>query len=120
EGTYYPLLAASVTGGAAQLAAPFPPNLIPGGLPDGYLTAKTQLVLPIISLEWWLLDFGRRGAAVDVTKAKAFGGTGGFNPTHQQVVFAVTRAFYALTAVRGRVAAARATLESAQTLEKAG
>src|SRR5262249_47997933 len=32
EGTYYPLLAATATGGAAHLAMPFPPNLIPGGL----------------------------------------------------------------------------------------
>src|SRR4029453_19268267 len=53
EGTYYPLLAASATGGAAHLALPFPANLIPGGLPKGYLTANTQLVLPIVSLEWW-------------------------------------------------------------------
>ena len=119
EGTYYPLLAASATGGAARLAFPFPQNLIPGGLPDGYLTARTQLVLPIVSLEWWLLDFGRRGATVDAAKALALEATVGFNAKHQQIVFAVTRAFYALTAVRGRVAAARAALESAQTLEAA-
>lgn len=119
EGTYYPLLAATATGGAAKLAVPFPPNLIPGGLPNGYLTARTQLVLPIVSLEWWLLDFGRRGAIVDAAKALALEATIGFNAKHQQVVFAVTRAFYALTAVRGRVAAARAALESAQTLEAA-
>jgi outer membrane protein len=119
EGTYYPLLAATATGGAARLALPFPPNLIPGGLPNGYLTANTQLVLPIVSLEWWLLDFGRRGAAVDAAKALALEATVGFNAKHQQIVFAVTRAFYALTAVRGRVAAARAALESAQALERA-
>jgi len=119
EGTYYPLLAMSATGGAARLAMPFPANLIPGGLPNGYLTANTQLVLPIVSLEWWLLDFGRRGATVDAAKAQALQATVGFNAKHQQVVFAVTRAFYALTAVRGRVAAARAALESAQTLEAA-
>jgi len=119
EGTYYPLLALSATGGAAHLAFPFPPNLIPGGLPNGYLTANTQLVLPIASLEWWLLDFGRRGAAVDAAKALALEATVGFNAKHQQVVFAVTQAFYALTAVRGRVAAARAALESAQALEAA-
>jgi len=119
EGTYYPLLAASATGGAAHLALPFPPNLIPGGLPKGYLTANTQLVLPIVSLEWWLLDFGRRSATVDAAKALQLEATVGFNAKHQQIVFAVTRAFYALTAVRGRVAAARAALESAQTLETA-
>jgi outer membrane protein len=119
EGTYYPLLAASATGGAFHLALPFPPNLIPGGLPNGYLTANSQLVLPIVSLEWWLLDFGRRGATVDAAKALAMEATVGFNAKHQQIVFAVTQAFYALTAVRGRVAAARAALESAQTLDKA-
>jgi outer membrane protein len=119
EGTYYPLLAASAIGGAARLAMPFPANLIPGGLPNGYLTANTQLVLPIVSLEWWLLDFGRRSATVDAAKALALEATVGFNAKHQQIVFAVTRAFYALSAVRGRVAAAHAALESAQTLDAA-
>src|SRR5262249_24675640 len=119
EGTYYPLLAATATGGAAHLALPFPPNLIPAGLPNGYLTANTQFVLPIVSLEWWLLDFGRRGATVDAAKALQLEATVGFNAKHQQIVYAVTQAFYALTAVRGRVAAARAALESTQTLEAA-
>lgn len=117
EGTYYPLLAVSATGGAARLASPFPPNLIP--LPDGYLTANTQLVLPYVSLEWLLLDFGRRAATVDAAKATALAATVGFNAKHQQVVFGVTQAFYALNAVRGRAAAARAALESAQSLDAA-
>jgi outer membrane protein TolC len=119
EGTYYPLLAATATGGAAHLALPFPANVFPGGLPNGYLTANTQLVLPIVSLEWWLLDFGRRASAVDAAKALKLEATVGFNAKHQQIVFAVTKAFYALTAVRGRVAAAHAALDSAQTLEAA-
>src|SRR4029450_13965819 len=62
EAPSYPLLAASATGGAAPLALPFPPNLIPGGLPKGYLTANTQLVLPIVSLEGWVLECGGRSA----------------------------------------------------------
>src|SRR5262249_58328223 len=94
EGTYYPLLAAPATGGAAHPALPFPPNLISGGLPKGYLTANTQFVLPIVSLEWWLLDFGRRASAVDPAEALKLEATVGFNGKHQQVVFAVTRAFY--------------------------
>jgi outer membrane protein TolC len=119
EGTYFPLLAATATGGAAHLALPFPPNLIPGGLPNGYLTANTQFVLPIVSLEWWLLDFGRRASAVDAAKALQLEATVGFNAKHQQIVFTVTRAFYALTAVRGQVATARAALDSAKALEAA-
>src|SRR5262249_33060953 len=119
EGTYYPLLAATATGGAAPLALPFPPNLIPGGLPKGDLTANTQFALPLVSPEWWLLDFGRRASTVESAKALKLEATVGFNGKHQQVVFAVTRTFYGLTAVRGRVAAARAALEAAQTLETA-
>src|SRR4029453_6058926 len=118
-GTYYPLLATTATGGAAPLAFPFPENVFPGGLPHGYLTPNNRLVLPIVSLEWWLLDFGRRSATVDAAKALQLEATGGFNAKPQPVVFAVTRAFYALTAVRGQVAAARAALESAQALETA-
>lgn len=119
EGTYYPLLAATATGGAAHLAMPFPANVFPGGLPNGYLTANTQFLFPTVSLEWWLLDFGRRASAVDAAKALKLEATVGFNAKHQQIVFAVTKAFYALTAVRGRVAAAHAALDSAQTLEAA-
>src|SRR5262245_25485620 len=119
EGTYYPLLAASVTGGAAHLAFPFPPDQFPGGLPNGYLTANTQFAFPTASLEWWLLDFGRRSATIDAAQALQLEATVGFNAKHQQVVFAVTRAFYALTAARGQVAAARAERRSPQSLDTA-
>ena len=45
--------------------------------------------------------------------------TAGFNAKHQQIVFGVTREFHALTAVRGKVAAARASLAAAHSLEDA-
>jgi outer membrane protein len=66
-----------------------------------------------------LLDFGRRGALVDVTQAQAIEAIAGFNGKQQQIVFAVTRDFYALSAARGRVDAARAALDSARTLDEA-
>ena len=81
EGTYYPLLAATATGGAAHLAMPFPANVFPGGLPNGYLTTNAQFVLPIVSLEWWLLDFGRRASAVDAAKALKLEATVGSTPS---------------------------------------
>ncbi|MGZ5223766.1 MAG: TolC family protein [Burkholderiales bacterium] len=43
----------------------------------------------------------------------------GFNATHQKVVFDVTRAYYALNAVQGRVEVARTSLNLAQTLQDA-
>ncbi len=115
EGTYYPLLAAAATGAVAHVPIPIPTTVIPGGV----FTADTHFVIPVLSLEWLLLDFGRRRAVVDAAQALTMEATAGFNAKHQQVVFDVTREFHALTAVRGEVAAGRASLAAAQSLEEA-
>src|SRR5262245_44154725 len=115
EGTYYPALTAAATGAVAHTPIPIPTTVVPGGV----FTADTHFVIPVLSLEWLLLDFGRRGAAVDAARALAMEAVAGFNGKHQQIVFAVTRDFHALTAVRGKVAAGRAALATAKTLEEA-
>jgi outer membrane protein TolC len=115
EGAYYPLLAASATGAVAQASVPIPTTVIPGGV----FTAKTHFVIPVLSLEWLVLDFGGRRALVDAAKAQSVEAAAGFNATHQKIVFEVTRDFYSLTAARGKVSAARAALESARSLEDA-
>jgi outer membrane protein TolC len=63
-----------------------------------------------------LLDFGRRAAVVDAAQALIAEANAGFNAKHQEVVFDVTRDFYALTAARGKLSADRAALESAHAL----
>ena len=115
EGTYYPTLAVVATGALAHLVAPIPSNVDPNLI----LTANTQFFIPTLSLEWVLLDFGRRRALVDAAQAQVVEATAGFNAKHQQIVFNVTRDFYTLTAVRGKVTAERAALESARSLEEA-
>ena len=115
EGTYYPALTAAATGAVAHVPIPIPTTVVPGGV----FTADTHFVIPVLSLEWLLLDFGRRGAAVDAARALAMEAVAGFNGKHQQIVFAVTRDFHALTAVRGKVAAGRAALAAAKSLEEA-
>jgi outer membrane protein len=115
EGTYYPVIAAVATAAVAHVPLPVPTTVVPGGI----FTADTHFVIPVLSLEWLLLDFGRRRAAVDAAQALAMAANVGFNAKHQQIVFDVTRNFYSLTAVRGRVAAARAALDSARSLEEA-
>jgi len=113
EGSYYPALAAVATGAVAHVPIPIPTTVIPGGV----FTADTQFVIPVLSLEWLLLDFGRRSALVDAARAVTMAATAGFNAKHQQIVFEVTREFHSLTAVRGKVAAARAALAAARSLE---
>ena len=115
EGTYYPALAAAATGAVAHLLAPIPTTVVPGGI----FTANTQFFIPTLSLEWLLLDFGRRRAVVDAAQAQIDEATAGFNAKHQQIVFNVTRDFYTLTAARGKVAAERAALDAARSLEEA-
>lgn len=115
EGTYYPVIAAVATAAVAHVPLPIPTTVVPGGI----FTADTHFVIPALSLEWLLLDFGRRRALVDAAQALAMEANVGFNAKHQQIVFDVTRNFYSLTAVRGKVAAERAALDSARSLEEA-
>ena len=115
EGTYYPVIAAVATAAVAHVPLPIPTTVVPGGI----FTADTHFVIPALSLEWLLLDFGRRRALVDAAQALAMEANVGFNAKHQQIVFDVTRKFYSLTAVRGKVAADRAALDSARSLEEA-
>jgi outer membrane protein len=115
EGAYYPALAAAATGAVAHVPIPIPTTVTPGGV----FTADTHFVIPALSLEWLLLDFGRRRALADAARALTTEATAGFNAKHQQIVFDVTREFHALTAVRGKVAAGRASLTAARSLEDA-
>jgi outer membrane protein TolC len=113
EGSYYPVLAAVATGAVAHVPLPIPTTVVPGGI----FKADTQFFIPALTLEWLLLDFGRRSAAVDAANALTTEATAGFNAKHQQIVFDVTREFHALTAARGKVAAARAALAAAESLQ---
>jgi outer membrane protein TolC len=114
EGTYYPRLAAVATAAISSVPLPIPQTVVPGGV----FRADTHFVIPALDLEWLLLDFGRRRAAVDAAQALMVEANAGFNAKHQQVVFNVTRDFYALTAARGKVNGDRAALDSARTLQE--
>jgi outer membrane protein len=115
EGTYYPRLAAAATAAIASVPLPIPQTIVPGGI----FRADTRFIIPVLELEWLLLDFGRRRALVDAAQALTVEANAGFNAKHQEVVFNVTRDFYALTAARGKLNANRAALDSARTLEEA-
>jgi outer membrane protein TolC len=115
EGTYYPRIAAVATAAIASVPIPIPQTVVPGGV----FRADTHFVIPVLDLEWLLLDFGRRRALVDAARALTVEANAGFNAKHEEIVFNVTRDFHALTAARGRVNADRAALDSARALEDA-
>ena len=121
--TLLPRLAASVVGGYQRLSTPV--TLPFGGTRT--LTTDVQAVIPILTVEWLLFDFGERTSALEVTDHLATVARVQFNQAHQQVVFDVNRAFNAggaagrKEAAAGRaLAAARQVLAAAETRAQRG
>ncbi len=70
---------------------------------------------PMVQLNYVLLDFGRRSAAADAARQQLAAADFLFNRKIQEVVFATQRAFYALSASKAAVEAARKNVELTQT-----
>jgi outer membrane protein len=87
--------------------------------PLGTFTVEGSGVNPQLQLEWILLDFGRRSSSVERRAQELFQANFAFNRKLQEVAYAVSRNYFSLDASRARVTAARATLESAVTVEEA-
>jgi outer membrane protein TolC len=115
ESEYFPLLAISALGGYKSVGVPIPQNIVS----DGFFRFDLAQVVPALNLRWLLLDFGRRGSAWDAAKERVLAANLGFNRKHQQIVFAVQRAFYGLTSVRARIAVAQSSLDAAQAVQEA-
>ena len=116
ESVYAPMLSAQAAAAAQRIPLPLPKTVLN---PNGFFVADTQFFLPALTLKWLLFDFGGKQATVDAAKEAVAAANFGFNATHQKIVFDVTRAYYGLSAVQGRVEVARASLSQAKTLQDA-
>ena len=115
ESEYFPALAISALGGYQSLGVPIPTTVAS----DGFFRVDLAQAVPVLKLRWLLLDFGRRGGAWDAAKERLLAANLGFNRKHQQIVFAVQRAYYGLTSVRARIAVAQSSLDAAQAGQEA-
>ena len=115
QSQYLPQLSAQVLTGLQQTPLPIPQSVEP----KGYFTASTREVLPTLALKWLLFDFGRRSAVETAARDNAFVANVMFTRANQQLVFAVSRAYYALAAARGRLAVAHQSLEAADVVADA-
>jgi len=79
----------------------------------------TTLFPASLNLAYTVLDFGARGARIDLAKARLLAADFTFNDTHRNIVFNVAEAYYRLLDAMGREEAARATLTDAETLRQA-
>ena len=114
ESEYYPVLTLSALGGYQSEAFPAPKEVAP----SGFFRAQLEQVVPAFNLRWLLLDFGRRGSAMDAAKERLLAANLGFNRKHQQIIFNVQRAFLALTSLRGKIAVAQSAVDSARAVRE--
>jgi len=110
DGAYWPVVQFVAQGGYARNQV-----LVPGGaiFTDGpYLT-------PTATLDWTLLDFGRREADLDRALEELRQANFQFNRRLQAVAFAVQQSFYSFDASRSEVEAQLATLQAAVKVQQA-
>ena len=107
---YYPVVSSESDNGYQRLV-----DLVP----KHWGTLKTWQSRSLVSLDYDLIDFGRRDAAASSALDQMVAANLLFNRKVQEVVFNVERAFYELDAASAGVEAADATLKSATTDRKA-
>jgi len=114
ESTYLPVLALTAIGGYQSEAFPAPKDVAP----SGFFRADLEQVFPTLNLHWLLLDFGRRGSAMDGARERLLAANLGFNRKHQEIIFRVQRAFFALTSLRAKIAVAQSSVDSAHAVRE--
>ena len=100
---YLPALTASAVAGLEHFVTPFPSNLVP----QGFIIFNAQEFLPQLTVNYLLLDFGGRAAAVEAASQISIAGNVAFTAAHQLLIFNVARAYFTLDGADAAVRAAR-------------
>jgi outer membrane protein len=111
---YLPALTASAVAGWEHFVTPFPSNLVP----QGFIIFNAQEVIPQLTVNYLLLDFGGRAAAVEAAGQLSIAGNVVFTAAHQQLIFNVARAYFTLDGADAAVRAARQGLADAQVVQQ--
>src|SRR5262249_5029986 len=111
---YLPALTASAITGWEHFATPFPSNLVP----QGFIVFNAQEVIPQLAVNYLLLDFGGRSAAVEAAGQLSIAGNVAFTAAHQQLVFNVARAYFTWDGADAALRAARQALADAKLVQQ--
>jgi outer membrane protein len=115
QSEYFPVLALAAIGGYKSVAFPAPKDVAP----NGFFRADLEQAVPMLNLRWLLLDFGRRGSALDAAKERLMSANLAFNRKHQEIIFRVQSAFLALTSLQRKIAVAQSALDAARSVREA-
>ncbi len=115
QSEYFPVLALAALGGYKSVAVPAPKDVAP----SGFFRVDLEQAVPMLNLRWLLLDFGRRGNALDAAKERLLSANLAFNRKHQEIIFGVQRAFLALTSLQRKIMVAQSSLDAARAVREA-
>jgi len=111
---YLPALTASAVAGLEHFVTPFPSNLVP----QGFIIFNAQEVIPQLAVNYLLLDFGGRAAAVEAAGQLSIAGNVAFTAAHQQLIFNVARAYFTLDGADAALRAAQQGLADAKVVRQ--
>ena len=115
ESTYVPQISAEIISGFQTTPLPIPTNLNP----KGYFIADTRELIPLLAAKWLLFDFGRRAGTEQAARANVFVANVQFTGVHHKLIYAVSRDYFALGAMRGRLHVAEQALKTAEVVQDA-
>jgi outer membrane protein len=110
---YFPILAGLAIFSDERVVSPFPKPLAP----LGYTLVTAPAIVPEVTLQYLLFDFGQRRAKVDAATAEKMAAGANFIQVNQDVAFRVSSSYYKLLTAQERLQAAEETLKTAQTTQ---
>jgi outer membrane protein len=115
KSAYFPILSGLAAIADQRIIEPFPEPLAP----RGYTMVEVPAVVPEITLDYLIFDFGKREAKIDGATAAKIAAGANFIRANQEVAFRVATAYYKLLTAKERLIAAQETLKTAQTTQDA-
>src|ERR1700733_2052902 len=115
KSAYFPVLSGLAAFADQRAIEPFPKPLAP----RGYTMVEVPAVVPEITLDYLIFDFGKREAKVDAATAEKIAAGENFIRANQEVAFRVATDYYKLLPAQERLTAAQETLKTAQTTQDA-
>lgn len=103
NGRYLPTLSAEVNGGPSRAISANPARL----------PANRTTIVPVISLQYLLFDFGARGGASSAAREALYAADFSHNAAVQAVILQTQQAYFAYQSARGVLSGALATVETA-------
>src|SRR6202035_3208977 len=111
---YLSALTASAVAGWEHFVTPICSNLAL----QGFIIFNAQEAIPQLAVNYLLLDFGGRAAAVEAAGQLSIAGNVAFTAAHQQLIFNVARAYFTLDGADAAVRASQQGLADAKVVQQ--